>query len=681
MDNSNDEDSDSTTYRKRKSILRSSSSSHKKRKTRFDPNADDIFTRKGSSNLQNLFENNLHCDVVVKTESAEINCHLTILVSCSDYFSAMFSHEMRESKERIVSITNFSDQTVKDVIRYCYSYPTTINQNNCEEMLEASMYFQIECLKQRLVEYLSKHFHHSVYFKFLDIATKYGLDRLTEKFTETLFSNFLQISQDDFNQLSIERLSNYLKDDRIKAYKEDCVVEVVLEYIKENEGMVLKNDDKQADLFRCIRYSQLNSQYFYTFTNHPIVKNISETNPKVKKIFSEVFEMFCAGITNFKRGKNFRVKPRNCNRRVELLALVGGQQPASWVADIEFIKDGKRMGRSAFMEKITSRHKSLHTFAATAHDQSIVLCGGHYPSYVVKDLHSSLRSTSAVSMLDCSTFIWSELPEMEFARERHTLVSCCGSLYAAGGLQVEIERPRKPIVLGSIEKYDLGRYRWTQMAPMPQRCYAHCSVVWRNKIYLFGGVSVDSNSGRPKKNILNIIQIYDPLLNKWSTSELGMELARLCCALHRHCVYLLSNCYPCIFKYDLKKQTFEVFVELGKIIKFASMEVLDGDLHVMGGKDENGILLDKDILVGMATRTVKESRRCNQYKRSNSVCVKVRMRERLVKEKVERLNRSEVIHVLESDEEEFVAEVLLEDDDDDFVNDDFDDGLGFNIWQ
>lgn len=28
----------------------------RKRKTRFDPNADDIFTRKGSSNLQNLFE-------------------------------------------------------------------------------------------------------------------------------------------------------------------------------------------------------------------------------------------------------------------------------------------------------------------------------------------------------------------------------------------------------------------------------------------------------------------------------------------------------------------------------------------------------------------------------------------------------------------------------------------------
>ena len=41
-------------------------------------------------------------------------------------------YRMRESKERIVSITNFSDQTVKDVIRYCYSYPTTINQNNCE---------------------------------------------------------------------------------------------------------------------------------------------------------------------------------------------------------------------------------------------------------------------------------------------------------------------------------------------------------------------------------------------------------------------------------------------------------------------------------------------------------------------------------------------------------------------
>ena len=54
-------------------------------------------------------------------------------------------------------------------------------------MLEASMYFQIECLKQRLVEYLSKHFHHSVYFKFLDIATKYGLGSL---FLVT-YSNFV----------------------------------------------------------------------------------------------------------------------------------------------------------------------------------------------------------------------------------------------------------------------------------------------------------------------------------------------------------------------------------------------------------------------------------------------------------------------------------------------------------
>ena len=115
---------------------------------------------------------------------------------------------------------------------------------------------------------------------------------------------------------------------------------------------------------------------------------------------------------------------------------------------------------------------------------------------------------------------------------------------------------------------------------------------------------------------------------------------------------------------------------------FIAMEVLDGDLHVMGGKDENGILLDKDILVGMATRTVKESRRCNQYKRSNSVCVKVRMQERLVKEKVENLNRSEVIHVLDTDEEEFVVDHVLEEeeDDDEFADDEFHDGYDLNLW-
>ena len=83
-----------------------------------------------------------------------------------------------------------------------------------------------------------------------------------------------------------------------------------------------------------------------------------------------------------------------------------------------------------------------------------------------------------------------------------------------------------------------------------------------------------------------------------------------------------------------------------------AMEILDGDLHVMGGKDEVGVMFDRDIMVNMADRTLKESRRCHLYKRSNSLCVKVNMQEQLLNDKVMNSKNDEVI-VLDTDDEEF----------------------------
>jgi hypothetical protein len=60
-------------------------------------------------------------DVSLKVGETLIMCHKVVLAARSEFFSALFSHSFRESREKTVEIKEFSVEHMMLLLRYIYS--------------------------------------------------------------------------------------------------------------------------------------------------------------------------------------------------------------------------------------------------------------------------------------------------------------------------------------------------------------------------------------------------------------------------------------------------------------------------------------------------------------------------------------------------------------------------------
>lgn len=51
----------------------------------------------------------------------QVKCHRLVLSASCDYFSVMFTGNMRESKEVVVTINGVDDETLISIVNYCYT--------------------------------------------------------------------------------------------------------------------------------------------------------------------------------------------------------------------------------------------------------------------------------------------------------------------------------------------------------------------------------------------------------------------------------------------------------------------------------------------------------------------------------------------------------------------------------
>ena len=88
--------------------------------------------------LVEMRQTNQLCDVVIKIGDLTINAHRVILSACSPYFNAMFSGDMRESQQGVVTIKGFNPNALKCLIEFCYNSSIVIDMTNVQVILPAA---------------------------------------------------------------------------------------------------------------------------------------------------------------------------------------------------------------------------------------------------------------------------------------------------------------------------------------------------------------------------------------------------------------------------------------------------------------------------------------------------------------------------------------------------------------
>ncbi|UYV69649.1 SPOPL [Cordylochernes scorpioides] len=97
--------------------------------------------------MESLIGSQKFSDVVLKADGHEIKAHKNILAARSPVFSAMFEHEMKESKESLVEIEDTDPEVLKEMLRFIYTGQSPNLDSMAERLLPAADKYGLERLK------------------------------------------------------------------------------------------------------------------------------------------------------------------------------------------------------------------------------------------------------------------------------------------------------------------------------------------------------------------------------------------------------------------------------------------------------------------------------------------------------------------------------------------------------
>uniref|UniRef100_A0A914PXW8 BTB domain-containing protein n=1 Tax=Panagrolaimus davidi TaxID=227884 RepID=A0A914PXW8_9BILA len=101
-----------------------------------------------SSLVDVLWENEEDKDLTIAVQGQELKIHKWILCAKSPVFKAEFNSGMKEARENRIEIPDFSFETVKIVVKYCYERDIEefITEENASELLHFADKYNIELL-------------------------------------------------------------------------------------------------------------------------------------------------------------------------------------------------------------------------------------------------------------------------------------------------------------------------------------------------------------------------------------------------------------------------------------------------------------------------------------------------------------------------------------------------------
>ena len=105
--------------------------------------------------LNELRETSILCDTTIRAEGQDFAAHKCVLSAASAFFRALFSSQMKETKNNMVELPEAKSNTVSDVLQFIYTGKASINSSNAQDLAMISDYLIIPSLKTRASDFLA----------------------------------------------------------------------------------------------------------------------------------------------------------------------------------------------------------------------------------------------------------------------------------------------------------------------------------------------------------------------------------------------------------------------------------------------------------------------------------------------------------------------------------------------
>ncbi|CAH1799754.1 unnamed protein product, partial [Owenia fusiformis] len=82
--------------------------------------SNDYFNPNFRKRLNDLWHNDLFCDITLEVEGKQFNCHKVILSANSQYFQSMFSNGMSETSQNTIVLKDVSSKVMENILNHLY---------------------------------------------------------------------------------------------------------------------------------------------------------------------------------------------------------------------------------------------------------------------------------------------------------------------------------------------------------------------------------------------------------------------------------------------------------------------------------------------------------------------------------------------------------------------------------
>ena len=426
-----------------------------------EPNyGHEILTRLNSLRAQAGFT-----DAILCIEHEEFPCHRNVLAVSSPYFQAMFSCDLREKRENRIVINDVSPWIMKRIIEYAYSGKLEITVENAQELLAAASLFEYPRVVQACCDFLLKQLHYSNCLGIENFAQMHSCHKLSEEARKFAFENFSSvIRQEEFSELTFDRVIQYISSDLIDVRTEEDVFEAVVAWTNFD---IDNRRDKFVKLMENVRLQTVKLEYLEEeVARHPLVKCSDRCMGMVEdaKMFHE---SKMSGVSCSRR-RSLESLPRPSTVAKEVLVIVGGR--SNWVEMYEPHKN-----KWTYLPESGFLHVIWYSVAVVNND--IYVTGGITDGLIV----------SSVRKFDSGKLVWQDAPNMLRPRAQHSSASLGNKLYVVGGINLDVNI----VLVERIECFDGVTRQWTYAGHCPFPRKQATLVAYNNSLIELGGTQGD----------------------------------------------------------------------------------------------------------------------------------------------------------------------------------------------
>ncbi|KAL7865478.1 hypothetical protein SRHO_G00107250 [Serrasalmus rhombeus] len=380
--------------------------------------------------LHEFYTNDLFTDITLCCSTGRMfHCHKTVLSARSAYFKVMFTLDMRERSNGIISLPSVDGDILSALVNYVYTSKVSITQANVQSLLEAADLLQFSSVKKACEEFL---------IRCLDVDNCLGMHSFAElhvcpvlehEALRIILGRFEElVYQEEFLGLDLKKLIAILSAQNLNVWREETLLEAVVKWVT---FTIDARRDCVQDLLHCI---QLEVDDMYLRTALEVHKACND-----HKLRSIIIQSTKSG------GKD---KSLTCKKPSSNMYVVGGYywHPLSEIHIWDPISNTWAQGKDL-------PDYTRESYGVSLLGSNIYVTGGYRTETV--------DALDTVWIYNVDSDKWTEGCPMITARYYHCSVPLHGCIYAIGGY-------RGGAPARESEFYDPLKKKWFPVADMIQ---------------------------------------------------------------------------------------------------------------------------------------------------------------------------------------------------------------------